>query len=508
MWFPAPWSGVHITLMILNVLHGILPDRNKKESKMNKPITIIGGGPGGYTAAFEAAKAGALVTLIEAAQMGGTCLNWGCIPTKTFKASATALETAGRLKEFGISGECNAKADMPAIVARKEKVIGTLRGGLEKTCSRLKINLIHGRGEVINSGLVRVCANDGRKLEVAGDKIIIATGSTHLDLPSLPVDHKRIINSNDALELDYIPKRMLIVGGGVIGSEFAFIFKSFGSEVTIVEGLDRILPLPSVDADLSKLLQREMKKKGIKCELCRTAVKAEPSDDGISVVLGPSPFVEKLPASAGKEKTIEADVVLVAAGRIPSTKNLGLEAAGVDTDQKGWIRVDERCQTSVPGIYAIGDVLGPAKIMLAHVAVMEGLVAAGNCLGQDKVMGYDVVPSAIFTSPEMATVGLTEAQARKQGYNVTCTQTQFRELGKAQAMGEIAGVFKLIVDTDSNKLLGAHLAGAHVSDIIAEPTLAMSLGATVKDIAGTIHAHPTLAEGIFETARIAVGKQS
>ncbi len=473
-----------------------------KEIKLSTRITVIGGGPGGYTAAFEAARAGAEVTLIEAARMGGACLNWGCIPTKAFKASADALETSRRLKEFGIAGECEAKADMPAIVARKERITDILRGGLEKTCSRLGINIIHGRGKVINAGLVRVRTNDGQDLEAAGDSIIIATGSTHLYLPSLSIDHKRIITSDDALQLDYIPKRMLIVGGGVIGSEFAFIFRSFGSEVTIVEGLDRILPLPSVDADLSKIMLREMKKKGIKCELCQTAVRAELSSNGVSIVLGPSPFVEKIPSSAQKEKTIEAEVVLVAVGRVPVTKGLGLEAAGVGTDQKGWIKVDERCRTSVPDIYAIGDVLGPSKIMLAHVAVMEGLVAAGNCLGMDKVMSYDVVPSAIFTSPEMASVGLTEAQARQQGLNLVCIQTQFRELGKAQAMGELAGLFKLVVDKDTDRLLGAHLAGAHVSDIIAEPTLAMSMRATGKDIAKTIHAHPTLAEGLFETARL------
>jgi dihydrolipoamide dehydrogenase len=467
---------------------------------MSKKITIIGGGPGGYTAAFEAAGSGAAVTLIEASHMGGTCLNWGCIPTKTFKASADALETARRLEEFGITGPCDPKADMPAIVARKEKVISILRGGLEKTCSSLGINLVYGRGEVVSAGLVKVLTRDGENMEIKGDQVIIATGSRHLDLPCLPVDHKRIINSDDALELGFVPQRLLVVGAGVIGSEFAFIFRSFGSEVTVVEGLDRVLPMPSIDADLSRLMHREMKKKGIRTELCRTAVKAESSDDGVSVVLGPSPFVENIPASARTEKTIEVDAVLVAVGRVPGTKELGLETAGVKTDRQGWIEVDEHCRTSVPGIYAIGDVLGPSKIMLAHVAVMEGLVAAGNCLGQDKVMSYDVVPSAIFTSPEVATVGLTEAQAREQGYNVTCTKTLFRELGKAQAMGKISGEFKLIVDADTGRLLGAHLAGAHVSDIIAEPTLAMSLKAGVHDIARTIHAHPTLAEGLFEAA--------
>jgi dihydrolipoamide dehydrogenase len=245
-----------------------------------------------------------------------------------------------------------------------------------------------------------------------------------------------------------------------------------------------------------------MKKRGIACELARTATKAAVTETGVRVTLGPSPFVKDLPASAQKESVLEADVVLVAVGRVPNTSGLGLAEAGVETDQRGWIKADARLETSVPGIYAVGDVLGPARVMLAHVASMEGLVAVRNCLGASEDMDYSKVPAAVFTSPEVATVGLTEAQAREQGFNVTCPQSNFRELGKAQAMGELAGLFKLVVDADSGKLLGAHLAGVHVSDIIAEPTLAMQLGATAKDLARTIHAHPTLAEGIFETAHL------
>ncbi|NCD25476.1 MAG: dihydrolipoyl dehydrogenase [Deltaproteobacteria bacterium] len=469
---------------------------------MSQRITIIGGGPGGYTAAFAAARAGASVTLVEAVHMGGTCLNWGCIPTKTIKASAEALETARRLAEFGITGASEARPDMPAIIARKNKVTGILRGGLEKTCAKLKVTLLRGRGEVVNAGLVRVHDADGAVREVEGDKVIIATGSSVLDIPSLPVDHACIITSDDALELQSVPERMLVVGGGVIGCELAFIFQALGAKVTVVEGLDRILPVPSIDADLSKLVQREMKKRGIGCELARTASKAEVTDAGVRVTLGPSPFVANLPPSAQKESEVEADMVLLAVGRVPNTTGLGLAGAGVATDGRGWIKVDEKLGTSVPGIYAVGDVLGPARIMLAHVAAMEGLVAVKNCLGASESMDYSVVPAAVFTSPEVATVGLTEAQAREKGFNVTCPQSNFRELGKAQAMGELAGLFKLVVDADSGRLLGAHLAGAHVSDIIAEPTLAMRLGATAQDLARTIHAHPTLAEGILETAHL------
>ncbi|OIN99867.1 MAG: dihydrolipoyl dehydrogenase [Desulfovibrionaceae bacterium CG1_02_65_16] len=469
---------------------------------MTQRITIIGGGPGGYTAAFAAAKAGAEVTLVEAVRLGGTCLNTGCIPTKTLKASAEALETARRLAEFGIAGACAATPDMPAIRARKRRVTDILCTGLEKNCAKLKIKVVKGLGQIVGAGLVRVHQPDGGAVEVPGDKIIIATGSQTLNLPSLPVDHTRIITSDDALELDHVPGRMVIVGGGVIGAELAFIFRAFGAEVTVVEGLERILPVPSIDADLSKLAQREMKKRGIACELASTAQKAEVLENGVRVTLGPSPFVKNVPLAAQKTRTLEADVVLVAVGRVPNTAGLTLNEAGVVTDKRGWIAVNDQLETSVPGIYAIGDILGPARIMLAHVAATEALVAVKNCLGAAERMDYDVVPAAVFASPELASVGLTEQQAQERGLTVVCPQSAFRELGKAQAMGELAGLFKLVVEVGTGKLLGAHIAGAHASDLIAEPTLGMRLKGTVADIARTIHAHPTLAEGLLETAHL------
>jgi dihydrolipoamide dehydrogenase len=469
---------------------------------MTQRITIIGGGPGGYTAAFAAAKAGAQVTIVEAGPMGGTCLNCGCIPTKTLKASADALETVRRMAEFGLAGDCAAAPDMPAVRERKRRVTGVLRGGLEKTCARLKVRLVSGRGQVMSAGQVRVHQPDGSFEDVLGDRIIIATGSKSLRLPSLPVDHKRILDSEDALELDYVPGRMLIVGGGVIGTELAFLFRTFGSKVTVVEGLERILPVPSIDEDLSKLVQREMKKRGIAFELASVARQAEVCGGGVRVTLGPSPFAATVPPEAQVERTLEADVVLVAVGRSPNTEGLGLAEAGVEVDKRGWITVDEGLETSLPGVFAVGDILGPARIMLAHVAVMEAKAAVVNSMGGSACMNYSVVPSAVFITPEIASVGLTEAQARVRGMEVVCPQTAFRELGKAQAMGELAGLFKLVLDVNSGRVLGAHIAGAHASDIIAEPTLGMNLKATAGDIAATIHAHPTLAEGLFETAHL------
>lgn len=463
-------------------------------------ITIIGAGPGGYIAAFDAARRGASVTLVEKADIGGTCLNWGCIPTKTIKASAEALETAKRLGEFGIvptEGELSRfKADMAAIVARKEKVRKVLCGGLEKTCASLKIRLLRGQAELGAGRTVLVHGADGTE-EIASDAVILATGSKVLDLPSLPVDHQYIINSDDALNLDHVPARMVIVGGGVIGCELAFIFRAFGAEVTVVEGLDRLLPIPSVDEDMSRLLQREAKKHGLKVELAKTVKSATVSEGKVTCVLGPSPFV---PGASGAETTIETDMVLVAVGRTPNSAGLKLAEAGVEMDARGWIKADGGMRTTAEGIYAIGDALGPARVMLAHVASAEGLCAVANCYGENRTLDYSVIPAGIFTSPEIGTVGLSESEARAQGLAVRCQVFQFRELGKAQAMGELPGMFKLVCEEGSGRILGVHIAGAHATDLIAEAALAMQKGMTAADIAHTIHAHPTLAEGVYEAA--------
>ncbi len=480
-------------------------------------VTLIGAGPGGYTAAFAAARAGMHVTLVEKAQLGGVCLNTGCIPTKTLQASAQALELALRMEEFGVrmpqcaDGAQAPTLDMNAVVARKENVCNILRNGLEKTCAKLKIHLLRGHGRVLSASRVHVRMQDGTEQEVEGDVVILATGSRILELPHLPFDHTHILNSDDALTLTNIPKNLVIVGGGVIGCEMACIYKAFGSHVTLVEGLDRLLPMPSVDADISKLLQREMKKHGIVSEVGRTLSDVQKKGAGLQGMLGPSPFLEKHSAAQKKHSPIEMDAVLITVGRAPHTDTLGLAEAGVRTDSRGWIDVDDYMQSSVPNIYAIGDAVGPQRVMLAHVAAAEALCAIEHCkakaegdVTRARVMDYDAVPSAIFTSPEIGCVGLSEAQAKEAGHDVQCATTHMRELGKAHAMGELPGFFKLVVAKSTRKLLGAHIAGAHASDLIAELTLALRMGATLDDIAHTIHAHPTLAEGILEAALAAL----
>lgn len=465
---------------------------------MSLRLTIIGGGPGGYTAAFAAARAGLSVTLVENDRLGGTCLNNGCIPTKTLRASADVLELALRLSQFGINSQ-GASVDPVAVLARKEKVCATLRGGLEKTCASLGVTLLPGRGRVVGSGLVEVSAPESKTL-VESDRVIIATGSRPLALPGMPVDHRRILTSDDALALARVPASVIIVGGGVIGCELAFIYQAFGAKVTVVEGQNRLLPLPSVDADMGTLLQREMKKRRIGCELGRTLTDVRVGEESVRALLSPSPFIESLTPAQQQQTPLEAEIILVTVGRTPNTSGLGLAEAGIVVDRRGWIEVDEQLQTTLPGVYAIGDVLGPSKVMLAHVAAVEGLCAVRNCLGQGKRMDYSVVPSGIFTAPEIGCVGLTEAQATEQGYAVRTSTFQMRELGKAQAMNELPGMFKLVSDAATGKLLGVHIAGAHATDLIAEAALALRMGASAADVASTIHAHPTLAEGFYEAA--------
>ncbi len=464
-------------------------------------ITIIGAGPGGYIAAFEAAKHMAEVTLIEYDHLGGTCLNYGCIPTKTLKSSAEALEIAHNLKSFGINSSGTAEIDMPALVQRKTKVTEILRNGIQKSCANYKINVVKGRGEIISSSLVKVSQADGTILDIESDKIIIATGSRISDLPSLKFDHKYIISSDDALELQEVPKSMIIVGGGVIGCELAGIYSAFGTEVTIVEGLSRLLPIPSLDEEMSKILQREMKKSGIKQELCRIVSASRIEDNKVIATLAASPFVDSVPEYAKEEIEISADVLVICAGRASNTEGLGLENIGLNTDRRGFITTNEYYETNISNVYAIGDVLGPEKIMLAHVASAEAVSLINKIFTNNfNPVNYNCIPSAIFTSPEIGAVGLSEAQAREQNIDVECPIFQFRELGKSQAMNALAGCFKCIIEKDSGKLLGCHIAGAHATDLIAEATLAIEKGLTLYDIAHTVHAHPTLAEGLYELA--------
>ena len=444
-------------------------------------ITVLGAGPGGYVAALKAAQLGAEVTVIEESEVGGTCLNWGCIPTKTLIASAEVLHKTRNAKNFGLELDGTISPNIEKIVERKNKVVGTQIKGIRGLFKSWGVNIIEGRGEIVGPKKISVTLKDGSKEEVETDNIIIATGSKPAQIPVFPFDGKRILSSDNAINPDSIPGSLLIIGAGVIGCEFAFIYKEFGSDVTMVEMMPNAVS--TEDEEISAILERELKKNKIKLLKDTSVQKVDVKEDGVSVELS-------------NGKTLEAEKVLVSIGRAVNSKNIGLEAIGVKTGQRGEIIVDSRMQTNVEGIYAIGDVTG--GIMLAHLASAEGMAAAENAAGGNAEVNYDVIPAAIFTSPEIGSVGLREKQAAEKGLKYKVGRFQFRALGKADAMGEIAGLFKIIADEETDKILGGHIIGPHASDLIHEVALAMEKGLTVKDVAHTIHAHPTLAEGIME----------
>ncbi len=446
-------------------------------------VAILGAGPGGYVAAIRASQLGAEVTVIEENEVGGTCLNKGCIPTKTLIASAELLHRARNAKDFGLEFNGTIAPNIQKILERKDRVVSTQVKGIRSLFKSWGIRCLDGKGFIISPKRIRVTLKDGSIKEVETDRIIIATGSRPANIPTFPFDGVNILSSDDALMLDKIPASILIIGAGVIGCEFAFIFKEFGSDVTMVEMLPHAVS--TEDEEISMLLERELKKKKIKL-LTNIRVEGVDLKDGI------------VSARLSDGKIIEAEKVLVSIGRAINSDNIGIEDLGVKKGSKGEILVDRSMRTNIEGIYAIGDVVG--GLMLAHLASREGIVAAENAMGSRSEINYDVVPSTIFTSPEIASVGLRERDAIDRDIKIKIGRFQFRALGKAHAMGEIVGLIKLIADKETGRLLGAHIIGPHASDLIHETALAVENGLTAKEIARTIHAHPTLSEGIMEAA--------
>jgi dihydrolipoamide dehydrogenase len=446
-------------------------------------LLIIGSGPGGYVAAVKAAQLGADVTIVESNEVGGTCLNWGCIPTKTLSASAEALRKARKLAEYGIECGGDLRPDLAKIMDRKNKVVSTQAKGIRSLFKYRNISLVEGRGRLLAPRRVEIEKRDGTKEVVEADKIIIATGSRPARIPAFAFDGEAILSSNDALNLGALPKSLIIIGAGVIGCEFACIFAEFGVEITMLEMLSRVVS--TEDHEISDVLERELKKKKIKLMTGVKVEKVERLTDGVHVFL-----------EGGKELT--AEKLLVSIGRHYNTENIGLEALDIQKGAHGEIRVDDKMETNVKGVYAIGDVVG--GMLLAHVASKEGIVAASNACGGKISMDYSVIPAAIFTSPEIGSVGLREHQALAQGLKIKTGRFQFRTLGKAHAMGEIAGMFKVIAEDDTDKVLGVHIIGPHASDLVHEGALAIKSGLTVKEVGEMIHAHPTLSEGLMEAA--------
>ncbi|GMT47879.1 MAG: dihydrolipoyl dehydrogenase [bacterium] len=446
-------------------------------------LLVIGAGPGGYVAALKAAQLGAEVTVVEDTEVGGTCLNRGCIPTKALVASAEAIHKAKNLKDFGVDVSGEIIPNLSRIMERKNKVVSTQVKGIRSLFKSWGVTLIEGKGMLLTPGKVEIERKDGSVEIVEADRIIMATGSKPARIPIFPFDGEHILSSDDALNIKSIPKSLIIVGAGVIGCEFACIFRELGTEVTMVEMMPGAIS--TEDPEISRLLEKELKKKKIKLMTEVKVERVEGQHDGIHVGL-----------AGGKE--LVAEKLLVSIGRSLNTEGIGLEAIGIKKGSRGEIEVNEHMETNIEGIYAIGDVTG--GILLAHVASREGIIAAYNACGIEKKIDYSVVPAAIFTSPEIASVGLREDQASEKGIDYITGHFQFRALGKAHAMGEISGFVKVIADKGTDRLLGVHIIGPHASDLIHEAAVAIKAGLKVRDIADTIHAHPTLSEGLMEAA--------
>jgi len=453
-------------------------------------VVIIGGGPGGYVAAIKAAHLGLKAVLVEKDKLGGVCLNRGCIPTKALVSTAELLNHLQRAEEFGIQVK-DYSFDFPAIMKRKEMISQRLSSGVGQLMKANQVRVVKGEGQIIEPGKVEVTDTAGEKEVIKTKNIIIATGSKVMRLPIPGIDSEGVITSDEALSLSELPSRMLIVGGGVVGIEFAGIFRALGVEVTVVEMLPRIL-LP-IDEEIARRLTQLLKRKGIEIL----------TDCKVKEIKGTNQNLEVLVSTNNGEKKLETEKVLLAAGRIPELGSIDVQRLGIELDKRA-IKVDEKMRTNISGIYAVGDVVG--KIMLAHVASREGIVAVENIAGKEVLMDYKVVPNCVFSMPEVASVGLIEEEARKENNNIKVSKFPFMANGKALGMGETEGMVKIIADADTSELLGFHILGAHASDLIAEGTLALSMEASAFEIVNTIHAHPTLAEAIAEAAEGIIGK--
>ncbi len=463
---------------------------------MSKEITIIGGGPGGYVAAIRASQLGAKVRLIEGDRIGGTCLNVGCVPTKALYKNAQVFRTLSAAEEFGLNIR-DVALDIDRIQSRKARVVDTLVKGIEQLLTAYRVEVIYGYAEFIQPHGLKVRTREGEEIQWEAQSIIIATGST-AHLPPIPgIQEEGVLTSSQLLEFNKIPKRLAIIGGGVIGVEFAGIFQAMGSEVTIVEAEKNILTM--LDADLSKRFTASLKKNQGDASSV-PFLKREPMGIHTSTkVVG----IEKdgdglILLAEGKkgELRIQADAILVATGRKPVVEGLNLKAAGIHYDSRG-IEVDRHFRTNVEGVYAIGDVVG--RIMLAHAASYQGISAVEHIMGMENTINHDLVPNCIFTFPEIAAVGITEGEAKQKGLLYKTSKFQFAANAKALALGEEAGFVKVICDGE-DMIIGVQIMGPHATDLIHEAALAIHRGLKAGDLANIIHAHPTLSEALVEAS--------
>jgi dihydrolipoamide dehydrogenase len=444
-------------------------------------LTVLGGGPGGYVAAIRGAQLGLRVALVERGDLGGVCLNWGCIPTKALLKSAEVLETCRRAEEFGVTVG-PAKPDLDAIFDRKDAIVAKLRSEVEKLLRKRSVEIVRGEGTLRAPGEVEVAASDTR-VSIESDRVIVATGSKPLVPGAFPYDGRHVVTSRDILAMREIPERVLVVGAGAVGCEFAGFYAAIGRRVTLVEMLPEILP--GEDPSAARLLRTVFKRQGIDV---RAGTKVE------SITVGQGGAVTVV---LEESDAVEVDLVLLAMGRRPVSAEAGLSDLGVEVES-GAVKVNEKMETSVDGVHAIGDLVG--GWLLAHVASREGIVAASQAAGKGVVMDYRAVPRCTFTHPEIASVGVTEAEAKERGLSIDTGRFPMAASGKAQAGGETLGFVKILSESGTGKVVGGVIAGPHASDLIHEIALAVELGIGVDRLANMIHAHPTLAETVMEAA--------
>ncbi len=456
------------------------------ESK-NFDLAIIGGGPGGYVAAIRAAKSGLKVSLIEKDRLGGVCLNSGCIPTKTLYHTALLLEEIKKAPIFGIETTAP-KLDFAKTMKRKDDIVEMQGKGIAFHFKKNGIELINGTGKIVSSNKIQVKDSSGEEGEINANNIIIATGSSAAGVPPFDLSQEGIMDNIGVLSLSELPKSLLIVGAGVVGCEFANIFSTFGTKITMVEMLPGILT--TEDEEVSGIIHKVLKTKGIDIF---TSSKVDKLDKN------GSSYTCKL--SGGEE--IKVEKILVSIGRKPNTAGIGLEDAGIETDQKGFIKVDSHLRTNIDNVYAVGDVIG--NLQLAHVASEEGKIAAENIAGKDREMDYRVIPWAVFTFPEIGTVGITEVQAKEKGIVAITGVFPFSSSGKAYITGETEGFVKIVTDKETGEILGAQMIGPRAADLVHEVAVAMKGEVPIDDLAITVHSHPTLSEAVMEAAEDCFG---
>jgi dihydrolipoamide dehydrogenase len=466
--------------------------KNSKNIAMDYDILVIGSGPGGYVTAIRAAQLGNKVGVVEKENLGGICLNWGCIPTKSLLKSAQVFEYAHHAADYGVSITGEVKPDFEAMVRRSRGVAEGMSKGIQYLFKKNKIETITGFGKLAGKNKVEVTAEDGSKSVISATHIILATGARTRQLPNLPLDGEKVFGYRKAMTLARQPKSMVVVGSGAIGSEFAYFYRAIGTDVTLVEFMPNVVPLE--DEEVSRQLERSFKKMGMKVMTSSTVEKVDTSGEGCKVTI----------KTKKGEEIIDVDVVMSAVGITPNIENIGLEEIGIAVEN-GRVKVDEFYRTNIEGIYAIGDII--ATPALAHVASAEGITCVEKIMGLNpEPVDYENIPGCTYTNPEISSVGLTEAKAREAGYDIKIGKFPYSASGKASAAGQKDGFVKLIFDTRYGELLGAHMIGGNVTEMIAELVVAKKLESTGHELIKAIHPHPTMSEAIMEAAAAAYGE--